>query len=207
MTEPLDPATCAAVAQFVVDVIPGLDDRTVDELDQLIGLRLTFPTAAELRDGRLGLLLEMIAVSQGVFPQVPEYRAERKARKALGEIWPDASTISRAYKGWDRACRAAMRLHHLGGASRVQGEPHYQRPRDSYTREEILAAIDRFWRDHDRCWPQYTEFFKWGEKLRRDANRRGDRDPRIPCPNQVIEFFPDGFYAAVEEARTHRTAK
>lgn len=195
----------SAVARTVIELLPYMSADALEDLEELIGLELTFPSAARLREARLGLLLDMVAVSQGVFPLVREYLAERAARAKLGEDWPDASTISRAYHDWDRACRAAMRLHYLGGAARVHSETRYQQPRDSYSEEEVMDAIDRFVAAHNTTDPEYIEFFTWGAKLRREANHRGDPDPRIPGPAQVKDLFGD-FYRAVAAAGSRRCA-
>ena len=114
--------------------------------------------------------------------------------------------LIRAFNGWDRASRDAMRLHFRSGAgvSRKQRCGPGEAP---CSRAEMLAAIVRFYAAHDQRWPSYSEFFVWRRDLRRRTELVGAPAPRIPEPNQYRGTFPN-FTVAVAAARpTHERAE
>jgi hypothetical protein len=187
-------------AQMIAAIVPALPAEAVADLQALLAMRLEFTTPALAREARLGLLLDLVAVSQGELPDTAAYEAERELRRERGEDWPAASTLARAYNGWDRACRAAIRLHFDGGAARVPANHHHGGDHAPYSRAEILDAIIRFHDSHDQTWPRSGEFFAWGAALRKRARRVGAPDPRIPNAKQVRAAFGE-FERAVRAAR------
>jgi len=197
-----DDTTPSEVALLVAGLLPTLPPQTVRDLQALIAQRLTFVGAAEAREARLGLLLDLVAVSGGEIPATADYEDERARRRKQGEVWPNASVLSRAYNGWPRACLAAMRLHFRSGAG-VSVEHPQSRKKETFTRAEMLQAIVRFADAHEQRWPTYTEFFVWRRDLRQRARLSGSPSPRVPAPGDYRKYFAN-FPAAVRTARRLR---
>jgi hypothetical protein len=173
------------VALALVDLLSAMPVDAVADLQALLAMRLHFIAPAIAREARLGLLLDLVAVSHGELPDTAAYEQARDQAQGRGESWPAASTLARAYNGWDRACMAAIRLYHLGGRARTPSDYHHGGRGQPYSRAEVLDAIIRFHDSHDGTWPRRGEFFKWGTVLRKHARRTGAADPRIPNAKQV----------------------
>jgi hypothetical protein len=183
------------VVAFAIRLIHVLDARGKRDLERLLAADLALPTAAELREARLGTLVDMLDDS-GECPTAPAYEAERERVGRISGVAkpPAASTLLRAYgNDWGRAVRAAYELRKYGSASRVKHDHKYARGGrvkgdDVYTREEAIAAIVRF-RDRHEVWPTGNQYFKWAAALRRRAREGGHPDPRLPSGTGIKPHF------------------
>lgn len=191
------------VALALVELLPALPAEAISDLQTLLAMRLDFVAPSVARETRLGLLLDLVAVSNGELPDTVAYEQARQQGQLRGEKWPSASTLMRAYNGWDRACRAAMRLYHLGGRARTPSNYHHGGRNEPYSRAEVLEAIIRFHDSHDSTWPLRSEFFLWGTAQRKHARRIGAPDPRIPNAKQ-LRAVCGRFDQAVRAARELR---
>lgn len=185
-----DLAVSAQAASFVA-LVPNLPEQTLRDLERLLLADLASPSGAELREAGLGLLIEMVADGSGEVPPTEDYDRLRDERQLTGERWPDSTTLIRAYSNtWTIAVRAAMRLSFEGSAARVAHTHKHGRGRGhDYTREEVLAALVWFRDEHNGRWPEATQFYAWGEQLRRAARKGGHPDPRIPTRPVVHRLF------------------
>jgi hypothetical protein len=177
-------------ASALIHLVPGLSEETLRNVERLLVADLAAPTSAELREARLGLLIEMVSDGTGEIPRAEDYDALRAEREVLGEKWPHSTTLSRGYSdSWPLAVRAAMRLAFDGPTSRV-AHTHTRRGSHSpYRREEVIAALLRFRDEHSGRWPSASQFFDWGESLRRAARTGGLEDPRIPTQKALRRHF------------------
>lgn len=161
------------------------------DLERLLAHSLAHPKPAQLREARLGLLIELCTTQTAEVPTQKRYDEERQRRKLLGEHWPDSTTLSRAFHGWNWACRAAMRLVHVGSAARVSHSQHFRKSqRAPYTRQEVIDAILRFRDTWDRR-PDFSAFLAWGASERAFARLHGRQDPRIPSLPVITRLFGD----------------
>lgn len=176
------PSETARVIARLMRVIP--DDARRDVMT-VLAHRITYVQPSQRREPRLGLLIDL--VSDGELASVATYERERRARAAAGdERWPAASTLSRAYNGWDRAQRAAMQLHFRGGRGiSDRGPAGFS---SAYTRSEAITALLRFF-DENGFWPTRSEWESWAQDRRRFARRHGHNDPRVPGFKQIRTLF------------------
>jgi hypothetical protein len=194
------------VAVALVELLPALPAEAITDLQALLAMRLDFVAPSVAREARIGLLLDLVVVSDGELPGTDTYEQAREHSQCRGETWPAASTLARAYNGWDRACRAAMRLYHLGGRARTPSDYHHGGRGEPYSRAEVLDAIICFRDSHDNTWPQRGEFFQWGTAQRKLARRAGAPDPRIPNAKQ-LKTVCGRFDQAVRAARALMTQR
>jgi hypothetical protein len=193
--------TVCPEAAALLHLVSDLSERTLRDLERLLLADLATPSGAELREARLGLLMEMVSDGSGQIARADVYDALREHRQALGERWPDSTTLIRAYsQRWAVAVRAAMRLAFDGGAQRVAHTHKHGQGRRDYTREEVVTAVRRFHEQHDGRWPAATQFYAWGEYLRRAARNGGHPDPRVPTRPALRKKFPR-FSLAVAAAK------
>lgn len=164
-------------------LVRALPAEAQDDLIALLSHRLTYITPGRARELRLGLLIEMVANSQGSIPTADSYEKLRRERTVEGETWPTASTLSRGYNGWDRAVRAAMRTSAVRGTGVSTGNKHVGW-KTAFTRTEVIDAFVRFRREVG-CWPTIVEYQTWSRDLRRLARKGGRRDPRVPSQPQI----------------------
>jgi hypothetical protein len=182
--EPSEAALFAA--RLLADTMSQTD---LLELERMLAHSLSHPRPSLLREARLGLLIEMCDEQTGEVPDVDRYEQERRRRLETDESWPVATTIARAFFGWYQACRAAMRLKVMGAASREShSQTHRTGLRREYTRQEVTATLARFHDERGR-WPNFSEFWRWGQDLRQHARRNGLPDPRIPSMPVVARAF------------------
>jgi hypothetical protein len=188
-------------AVFAAEVLAAtLRPEELLDLERMLAHSLARPKPAELREARLGLLIELCVADTGEVPTEERYESERRRREAGGERWPSSTTLRRAFYGWNWACRAAMRLAHHGSAARVSPAQHFRRgSRSTYTRDEVIAAFGRFRKANGR-WPNFSEFLAWGQAEREHARLNGMPDPRIPSM-PVIRRVLGGFERALAAAR------
>ncbi len=199
--------TTSAVAAGFVELVPDLPMETLRHIERLLLANLASPTGAELREARLGLLIDMVAGGSGEIPLTADYDAAVERRRAFGESWPDSTTLSRAYcKSWTTAVRAAMRLVLCDGPRRVpHSYKHAVGGQNGYGRSEVVAALMRFHHDHEGRWPQPSQFYDWGQQLRLHARTNGHRDPRIPTRKALGRHF-DSFDLARRAAQLASSA-
>jgi hypothetical protein len=139
-------------AQVLAAIVPALPGDAVRDLQLLLAHRLAFISPSLARELRLGLLLDLVAVSDGELPSTDDYEHERAGRARRGQAWPAASTLARGFNGWSRACAAAMRLHHLGSPARMPRDFAHGGASAPYSRAQVLGAIRRF-HARERAWP------------------------------------------------------
>lgn len=128
----------APQAQMIAALVHALPEKTCADLHRLLAYSLAAPTPSELREARLGLLMELIRGLGGRVPRVSDYDRLRTRRARLAESWPSHSQLIRAYGNWLSAVGAALKLDQgLPGVS-------YRAPRPPrrYTNEALLNAID-----------------------------------------------------------------
>ena len=174
-----EPANASEAAQMLAALVPALPASTVETLLRLLAHSIAAPSAAERRELRLGLLLDLIADNQGVVPSVVEYREAREQRMKQDEEWPTDSTLIRGYGHWIAVVKAATRVSFEGPRARVPSSYRHSRRHSPYTRQEVIAALDecRRWTGE---WPTQWIYEEWA-KLRRGAARRaGLPEPRLP---------------------------
>ena len=188
---PADPEPSELAVGFA-ELLRSLPMEAVADVERLLAWRLTYVEPAVLREARLGLLLDMVTDAEGSMPLADDYETERAARAAQGESWPAASTLSRVYNGWARACRAAIRLVEVGVSTAVgsAGAPSTRAPNGAPRRNVVFAALSQYRREYGR-WPAQTEYHRWRRDLRRRASRLGLDDPELPSLPQIRASFGD----------------
>jgi hypothetical protein len=186
------PVDASELAQGLAQILRPFPRQAIEDLERLLANNLGAPTPAELREARLGLLVELISTGDGEIPRTRAYDDLRRSRlEANGERWPSASTLVESYGSFLAAVRAAMRLHHNGSAARVPHTHRHARPYQPYTRDEVIAALRSF---HDQIgsWPRSElEYLTWGETVRRARRHGGHSDPRIPSAKPIRKLFGD----------------
>ena len=144
MTAPPQRASenASEAAQIIAALVPAFPESTAESLRRLLAHSIAAPSAAERRELRLGLLLDLTADNRGVVPSVVEYREARARRKERGEDWPSDSTLIRGYGHWIAVVKAATRLSFEGSRARVPNSYRHSKRHSSYTRQEIIRALD-----------------------------------------------------------------
>jgi hypothetical protein len=195
------PVDASELAQGLAQILRPFPRQAIEDLERLLANNLGAPTSAELREARLGLLIELISTGDGEIPRTREYDDLRRSRlEAKGERWPSASTLVESYGSFLAAVKAAIRLHHDGSAARVPHTHRHAKPYRRYTRDEVIAALHSF---HDQfgSWPRSElEYLTWGETVRRARRHGGHPDPRIPTAKPIRKLFGD-FGRALEVAK------
>lgn len=191
-------------AQAIAAIAPALPAEVVEDLRRLLELTLAFPSPAERRENRLGLLLEIVAAGTGEIPLFDEYERVRVTRaRETGAQWPAGTTLVRAYGSWIKAVKAAMRLHFKGGQGRVPVSNHHQKFHKPYTRGEVVAALVECHRVIGD-WPTQWEYVEWAQlqrRLWREHSGKEDVDKvrRVPSLKQIARLF-GSFDRALEVA-------
>lgn len=190
----------------IAALIPVLPEPTGLALYRGLRNMMALGEPAEVREERLGLLIEILDFS-GEVPRGEVYDAERMRRARRGEIWPERTTLIKSYgNDWHAVVRAAMRhLHAAPGPVLPRGfQPleHY----GPYDREEVLAAIARCrqelgdWVPGD--WPTWPEYHAWMRLRCEVARVGGSRRPRIPSRPTIKRWC--GSYARATEILRER---
>jgi hypothetical protein len=175
-------------AQCLAALVPALPEATARNLRILLSQSIALPSGPELRQARLGLLIELVSETTGVLPATERYDHVREQREAeAGEGWPHSTTLIRTYGHWTAAVAAAMALAHRPSANvkARRAEPHKQPP---YTRAEVLEGIARC-KDGLGFWPSAWELREYGRLCRHQARLAGAPDPRIPDRQTVLKHF------------------
>jgi hypothetical protein len=174
--------------RVIRDILPGVNDSTLKELRSLVAYSLAAPSSSELREQRLGLLVEIVAAGPARIPLGEEYESERASRMESGEEWPSRSQLSRAYGSWLLAVSAAMELDRPRGDTLP---PSYQaRPVSGrrHTRQDAIRAIVRC-RDEIGIWPTQSDYLQWRRILRHTGRLYGPREPRLPDTKVLRRLF------------------
>lgn len=193
--------TAQSIASLVRDC-KAFPDEAARQLLELLSHSLAAPSAAERREARLGLLIDVVSQGEGEFVTTEAYERERSIRRAGGETWPTASSLSRAYGSWLSALRAACRFWFEGGAARVASDHRHAKPSQTYKPIEIRSAILKAQADMNLPageWPTEWEFQEWAQIKRRLARLAGS-ECRIPGAKQIRKAY-GGYAAAVAAAR------
>ncbi len=182
--------SASELAQGLASMVHAFPQEAIEDLERLISNDLGSPTSAELREARLGLLIELIADGNGEIPRTRDYDEMRKHRaQTRGEEWPTASTLVESYGSFLAAVKGAMRLHHDGSAARVPHTHRHARPYKRYSRDEVVAALRSF-RDQHGSWPRSElEYLTWATTVRRIKRNGGHPDPRLPSAKPIRTLF------------------
>ncbi len=198
-------------AAFVASMLPALPEQTTRDLRRLLARKLTLPSPAEIRYQRLGLLMDLLAASQGEVPTVATYSDAREERKVAGKAagrptgqddWASASTLIEAYGSWTRAVRTAMWLHRDGSASQTPASVRPHAGKRAYSHDEALTAV-RLCRDAiGGAWPTESEYDDYRLLARELAGEAGQSFDRHPTRGTLARLF--GPWPATLEAASAR---
>jgi hypothetical protein len=173
--------------QTIVALVPYLPDPTRIQLRKMLANSIAAPTAAELREARLGLLIELVTGGDSQDANTDSYEALRAKRAAAGQTWPSRSQLSRAYGTWLRALDAATTLagEATGGAPSHCGRP---RVRHRYSRRDLVLALQR---SHIALgmWPSPREYQRWRSLAVRAARNHGRAAAAIPSHPVIARRF------------------
>ncbi len=189
-----DQAEPTATGWALARVAAALPEKERRDLYRLLAHHLHAPNAHDLRRLRLGLIVEIV-VEDGEPPGVERYDVERALRTALGEDWPDRTTVSGWYAGWAHAVHAAMDLYAIGTRASV---PHHRRHHVEDTRDYTLFEIQEAFvaaRDKLGHWPTQSEYLAWASLERRAARDYGTRWVRYPTMPPIRRHFGRSGYA------------
>lgn len=190
----------SAEAQAIASLVRALEPDAAEQLRTLLAHDLEAPSAAERRETRLWLLMEIVASGTGERPLVSEYEDARAKARARGLDAPSSVALINAFGSWLAAVRAAMRMHFDSG--RVPSSNHHAKFRQPpYTRDEIVSALVRCHRALGG-WPTQWEYAEWAALDRRLARIHGKPEPRNPSLKQIRRRFGK-FSRAVEAAEDH----
>jgi hypothetical protein len=160
----------------------ALPEPTRRALFELLSSSVGAPTATELRERQLGLLWELIDRNAGHWPGPDAYAAERDARVAAGQRWPDLNQLKQTWGGFEKACRQAWRMWENGTEARVaHSREHAQLDQPRYQRQHVIDAIHDF-RSGRGFWPTQWEYEEWARYERRTMRLTGEAAPRPTLP-------------------------
>lgn len=171
-------------------------DGAARDLMRLLSQALAQPAAADERQARLGLLIDLVREGRD-YVTIDAYQRARAARAKRGEDWPSASTLSRAMGHWLAAVQAASRFWFDGGPARVRAERSSAGRHAGYQPRQIVVAIRTFHREHGE-WPTAWEWERY-IAIRRRLDRRSGRGRRWPGLGQLRKAY-GSFAGAVAAA-------
>lgn len=186
--------TVSEAAQMIAEVATDLPERTRTELVRLLGHSVAIPTTQELREMRLGLLVELVGES-GALPTTETYDRIRNIRNDQGASWPGSTGLAAHYGTWTSALRAATDVAFALTPGRIRAATPRPWPLRTYTRPEIIDAMERSSRKvgHQIGQWEYVELRRVERLL---AARVGEEDPRLPAL-QVIHKHFGGWESAI----------
>jgi hypothetical protein len=174
--------------RVIRDILPGVSERTLRELRSLLAYSLAAPSSAELREQRLGLLVQMIARAPARIPLGEEYESERSDRAACGEEWPSRIQLGRAYGSWLHAVSAAMELDHPRSHTATPSYQARPMPGRPHTRRDAIRAITRC-RDEIGKWPTQSDYLQWRRIVRHTGRLYGPSEPRLPDAKTLRRLY------------------
>jgi hypothetical protein len=184
----IDEDGAGPVALALAALVPTMSVEGATDLKRLLGHSISLPSPAELREARLGLLIDLVENGSGEVPSVEAYEGVRSKRRDEGETWPAATTLIHAYGGhWLAAVRSAMRVA-FESRRRVPSDYAHARLRASYTREECLAAFVAS-SEALGSEPSMQEYLEWAALTRRLNRLSGRPDPRLPGRKQIMKAW------------------
>ncbi len=187
-------------ARVIARLVPRLPEATQRDLRVMLSHSIASPSLAELREARIGLLVEMVMESDDLEAVSDRYEQLRVERRAAGEEWPSRSQLSRAYGGWLPALDAALKL----STTVAPGAPSHkarERAKRSYTRPEVIHAIQRCARTTGTT-PTMTLYAQWARLAKRAAHQQGKAEPPIPSLHSIARAYGT-WSRALEVARRH----
>jgi hypothetical protein len=168
-------------------LIPDLSEQAAVDLKRLLGRSLTLPAPAELREARLGLLIDLVLERSGEVPSVEDYNQARAERADDGESWPSHMSLIRAYGShWLAAVRAAMKVAFTDNHARISSDDHHRSFKKRYSRNECLEAVRQCAAALSTT-PTLMEYTDWTILRRRSARAAGQAEPRLPSRETVIQ--------------------
>lgn len=162
-------------------------EAAVVHLRALLRHELARRNPGRLRLGHLELVIIMLRDqldSADPFVSSTDYAHEQQRRAALGERYPDESTLRKAYGKWVKVVRAAADFLTGTGRKRV---PHSYRHAYKHASYEPLGIINALLRARDKLegWPSEWGYAEWAELQRMLATT----DPRLPNPKNIRKAF------------------
>ena len=173
-----------------------LDDKSAEQVRQLIENTLGAPSAATRRNRMLGLLLEMTLARPGAFITQEEYETERQSQPA--NDWPHATTLANSYGAWIYAIHWAVKYARLGPDARVPSPGARKTAQAKYAPREIIDAIFIAQRELSH-WPIPKEYQMWVRAKQRSARNAGLPAERLPCLEVITGMYgsyPNALQAA-----------
>jgi hypothetical protein len=189
VSAPSREGSASEVAQALADLVVdryAFPDGACRDLARLLSQDLAQPAAVDERQGRLGLLIDLVSEG-GDYVTIAAYQGARAERAKRGEEWPDASTIGRAMGHWLAAVQAASRFWFDGGPARVSARSSAAGRHAGYQPRQIIAAIKTFQREHG-AWPTAWEWERY-IAIRRRLDQRVGRKRRWPGMDQIRKAY------------------
>ena len=174
-----------------------LDEKSAEQVRQLIENMLGAPSAATRRNRMLGLLLQMTLARPGVFITQEQYETERQAQ--IENDWPHATTLASSYGAWIYAVHWAVKYARLGPDARVPSPGVRKTAQGKYAPQEIIDAIFIAQRELAH-WPIPKEYQMWVRAKQRSARNAGLPAERLPCL-EVISGMYGSYSNALEAAQ------
>jgi len=181
--------------QMLAEIVTSLSENTRRELTRLLGHSVAMPTTQELREMRIGLLVEMVAA--GELPKTRSYDRTRNLRERNGEDWPGSTGLIRHYGTWTAALRAAVDLAFDVTKNRARARTPQAWPPTPYSRREVLEALAIASEKVGQVIGQW-EYVELRRVERQLAWRNGSPDPRYPEIGVVRKNF-GGWDAAISK--------
>jgi|HubBroStandDraft_6_1064221.scaffolds.fasta_scaffold16446_5 hypothetical protein len=169
-------------------ILPGVQEDTLRELHALIAQSLAIPLPSDLRDQRLGLLMQMVTYTLARIPLGEEYETERAQRAVDGEEWPSRIQLSEAYGSWLDAVAAATEPDRPRRQPRFSGREARTAAGPPYTRRDALLAIARC-KSEIGAWPTQSDYLRWRHIVRHASRLHGLDEPRLPDAKQLRRLY------------------
>jgi len=182
-----EPRSVGDACQMLAAIATDLPATTRSELVRLLGHSVAMPTTQELREMRLGLLVELVA-STGELPTAESYDNARATRNTDGGDWPRSTGLAAHYGTWTAALRAATDVAFAETPGRIRASTPRPWPLRSYTRTEIVEALERSSRKVGQTIGQW-EYVELRRVERQLAVRTGGDDPRLPTLQVIHKHF------------------
>lgn len=169
-------------------ILPGVQEDTLRELHALIAQSLAIPLPSDLRDQRLGLLIQMVTYTLARIPLGEEYETERAQRAVDGEEWPSRIQLSEAYGSWLGAVAAATEPDRPRRQLRFSSREARTAAGPPYTRRDALLAIARC-KSEIGAWPTQSDYLRWRHIVRHASRLHGLDEPRLPDAKQLRRLY------------------